>query len=107
MVASAFRAEDLADPKLVASAFRRKTSGHNCPWMMLDLPDPGFRIVDGVLDLAETSALLRTLEASELTRSRAGARHLMKHPAVARVASDPRLMEIARGFLGPSPAPYR
>ena len=56
--------------------------------MMPDVPDPGFRIVSGVLDLAETSALLRTLETSALTRSRAGARHLMKHPAVARVAKE-------------------
>ena len=44
--------------------------------------DLGFRIVGDALDPAETSHLLRTLEASPLARSRAGARHLMKHSAV-------------------------
>ena len=69
--------------------------------------DVGFRIVSGALRPAETSDLLRTLEASPLTRSRAGARHLMKHPAVTDVAHDPRLMAIASAFLGASAVPYR
>jgi len=69
--------------------------------------DGGFRIVNAVLALSEAADLLRTLEASPLTRSRAGARHLMKHPAVSDVANDPRLLEIARGFLGPSTVPFR
>ena len=69
--------------------------------------DDGFRIVSGVLDPAETSHLLRTLGASPLARSRAGARHLMKHPALSDVANDPRLLAIASGFLGPSAVPYR
>ena len=72
-----------------------------------DASDLGFRIVSGVLDRAETSALLRALEASPLTRSRAGARHLMKQPAVSDVANDPRLLAIASGFLGPSAVPFR
>ena len=53
-----------------------------------DSSDVGFRTVNGTLDPAETSHLLRTLEASPLTRSRAGARHLMEHPAVSDVAND-------------------
>jgi hypothetical protein len=73
-----------------------------------DTSDRGFQIVGGVLDPAETSQLLRTLEASPLTtRSRAGARHLMKHPAVSDVANDPRLSAIATGFLGSSTVPFR
>ncbi len=67
----------------------------------------GFRIVNAVLALSETADLLRVLEASQLTRSRAGARHLMKHPAVSDVANDPRLVLIARGFLGSSAVPFR
>jgi hypothetical protein len=59
----------------------------------------GFRIVHAVLALSETADLLRTLEASQLTRSRAGARHLMKHPAVSEVANDPRLLAIASAAL--------
>jgi phytanoyl-CoA dioxygenase PhyH len=72
-----------------------------------DSSDLGFRIVSGVLGPAEASDLLRTLETSPLTRSRAGARHLMKHAAVSGVANDSRLLAIASGFLGPCPVPYR
>lgn len=72
-----------------------------------DGSDVGFRIVNGTLDPGETSHLLRTLEASPLTRSRAGARHLMKQPAVSDVANDPRLLAIASGFLKPSAVPFR
>jgi len=74
---------------------------------LLDGSDLGFRIVSGALDPAETSHLLRTLEASQLTRSRAGARHLMKHPAASDVANDQRLLAIASGFLGPSAVSFR
>jgi ectoine hydroxylase-related dioxygenase (phytanoyl-CoA dioxygenase family) len=40
-------------------------------------------------------------------RSRAGARHLMRHPPVAAIASDPRLLGLAREWIGPSAIPYR
>lgn len=69
--------------------------------------DRGFRVVDRVLDLAETLDVVRKLEASSLTRSRAGARHLMKHPAVSVIANDPRLLAIASEFLRPVAVPYR
>jgi len=67
----------------------------------------GFGIVNAVLASTEIAELLRTLDASPLTRGRAGARHLMKHPAVSCVANGPRLLAIASGFLGPSVVPYR
>jgi hypothetical protein len=54
--------------------------------------DDGFQIVNAVLALSETADLLRTLESSPLTRSRAGARHLMKHATVSGVANDQRLL---------------
>jgi hypothetical protein len=82
----------------------------NAPSEMAVTPggnDVGFLIVNAVLALSETARLLRTLEASPLTRSRAGARHLMKHPAVSDAANDPRLLAIARGFLGPSAVSFR
>jgi ectoine hydroxylase-related dioxygenase (phytanoyl-CoA dioxygenase family) len=69
--------------------------------------DTGYRIVNGVFDQRETSDLLRSLESTPLTRSRAGARHLMGHPGVQRVACDPRLLTIASAFLGQAPIPYR
>jgi hypothetical protein len=51
--------------------------------------------------------LARTLETSNLDRSRAGARHLMGHPAVSAVAMDPRMLALARQFLGGSAIPYK
>jgi ectoine hydroxylase-related dioxygenase (phytanoyl-CoA dioxygenase family) len=70
-------------------------------------PDAGYRVVSDVLAHAETSNLLRSLERSSLTRSRAGARHLMGQPEIQRVAHDPRLQAIAGEFLGESAVPYR
>src|SRR5205814_6187075 len=40
-------------------------------------------------------------------RSRAGARHLMGQPAVAALASDSRLLGLARGLAGSGATPYR
>ena len=47
-----------------------------------------FAIVEAVLDSSEVAALIRTLETSKLERSRAGARHLMTHPAVSAAATE-------------------
>jgi hypothetical protein len=55
----------------------------------------GFAIVEAVLAGTEIAELARILETSDLDRSRAGARHLMNHPAVSAVAADPRMPAIA------------
>jgi hypothetical protein len=65
-----------------------------------DATAQGFAIIEAVLDGTEVAELARTLEMSDLDRSRAGARHLMNHPAVSAVAADPRLVAIAERFLG-------
>jgi ectoine hydroxylase-related dioxygenase (phytanoyl-CoA dioxygenase family) len=67
----------------------------------------GFTIVEGVLDRTEVAELARTLETSDLDRSRAGARHLMNHPAVSAVAADPRMVAIAVRFLADAAIPYK
>lgn len=72
-----------------------------------DIADAGYDIVESVFGLCEMSNLLRTLESSPLKRSPAGARHLMRHPAVSTVASDSRLLAIAGAFLRTNPIPYR
>lgn len=67
----------------------------------------GFAIVEAVLDRSEVAEFARILETSNLDRSHAGARHLMSHPAVSVVATDPRLLALARQFLGESAIPYK
>src|SRR5574338_451512 len=68
--------------------------------------DAGYQVVDGVLDRGEANELYRAIEGAA-ARSRAGARHLMSHPAVREVAHDPRLFSLAVSFLGPTAVPYR
>jgi ectoine hydroxylase-related dioxygenase (phytanoyl-CoA dioxygenase family) len=69
--------------------------------------DPGFAIVCDVLSAAEVDRLSATLKGSNLTRSRAGSRHLMSQSAVAVAARDRRLVAIASRMLGADAAPYR
>ena len=56
---------------------------------------------------AGCDALLKAVSAPEAVRSRAGARHLLSHPAIAELASASRLIGIAREFLGRSAVPFR
>ena len=67
----------------------------------------GFAVVEAVLDASEVATFARSLETSNLDRSRAGARHLMNHPAVSAVARDSRMIAIAKRFLGETAVPYR
>lgn len=56
----------------------------------------GFSIVPDVFRTEEVDEILRVLQ--QVTgRSRAGARHLLGHPAVAQLAHDPRLMRVLPG----------
>lgn len=67
----------------------------------------GFEVVPSVLARTEAPRIAEALSEETIDRSRAGARHLMHHPAVDCVARDPRLIAIARRFLGASPVPFR
>ena len=67
----------------------------------------GFSVMPGVLDATETASLAETLHQLPLERSRAGARHLMPHAIVADLARDPRMLAIARRFLGAVVVPFR
>ena len=71
-----------------------------------DATAQGFAIVEAVLARTEVAELARILETSDLDRSRAGARHLMNHPAVSAVAANPRMLAIAAQFLGETAIPY-
>ncbi len=67
----------------------------------------GCAIIPEVLTPKEVDALLEKLNRADLPRSRAGVRHAMRLPAVAAVAQDSRLMEIAQQVLGEEAFPFR
>ena len=55
----------------------------------------------------ECDDLLEALSVESVTRSRAGARHLMSVPVVAELAKDVRLTDLARVWLGSRAIPFR
>ncbi|MCM3869443.1 MAG: phytanoyl-CoA dioxygenase family protein [Pyrinomonadaceae bacterium] len=69
--------------------------------------EAGFWIEENVLAKNECVALIDALSHNEERRARAGARHLMSNPAVARVANDQRLLRIAQRALKGEAVPYR
>jgi len=69
--------------------------------------DAGFRIIPDVLGREDLDTIAAALEAPGISRSRAGARHVLRHPAVLRFAHDPRVIGIARDVLACDPVPFR
>ncbi len=69
--------------------------------------EQGFAILSKVVLPSETEALIADLQKSPLRRSKAGIRHALKHPAVAALATEPRLMQIAQHILGLGATPFR
>jgi hypothetical protein len=67
----------------------------------------GFQVFPSALDRGEVARIAEGFEDETIVRSRAGARHLMQHPVVDRLARDPRLVALACRFLGPSAIPFR
>src|SRR5579862_6340371 len=67
----------------------------------------GYQITDRVLSSPACDALLDALSSGPGSRSRAGRRHLMSHPAVASLSRRDELLAIARGWLGAGAVPYR
>lgn len=67
----------------------------------------GFAVIPGVLDHFEVDTLTADLNRAPLHRSRAGARHILGNPNVARLAEDQRLLKIARQVLGADARPFR
>ena len=77
--------------------------------IVTDLPPgaAGFEVVPDVVDRSDVVNIAEQLERGARERSRAGARHLMGHPAVDAIARDERLLSIARRFLPAGPIPFR
>lgn len=72
----------------------------------MSLETQGFEI-GRVFEEAQIDSLVASLEAAPLPRSRAGSRHAMRHPVIAELAHDARLMRIARAALGPEAIPFK
>ena len=67
----------------------------------------GYSIHQDVLTASECDELIVRLRADRLKYSRAGCRHLMANHAVAALASDRRLVDLAEAVLGSHAIPYR
>ena len=65
----------------------------------------GFWIVPNVLHVAETAALRSAVET--LPRGRAGARHVMTHPDVRKIASSRHLVSLAATLLRRPAMPFK
>jgi len=66
----------------------------------------GFAIIPGVFGAPELDNISRELETAPLKRSRAGIRHLLSVPAIATLARDSRLLNLATAALGCEPVPF-
>jgi ectoine hydroxylase-related dioxygenase (phytanoyl-CoA dioxygenase family) len=69
--------------------------------------DLGYSIREGTFSQGDMGCVGRALSAASVERTKAGARHVLKLPAVQELAADPRLMNIAREFVGAQPVPFR
>lgn len=69
--------------------------------------DEGFAIVPSVLDAHDLNSLMAELSDPNIHRSRAGVRHAMRFPSVRALATDERLLEMAREILGNGALPFK
>ncbi len=69
--------------------------------------EQGFAIIPAVLADRDTSKLEQAFTSADVPRRKAGVRHALKYSAVAEIAHDERLLEIARRVLGTGAVPFR
>lgn len=74
---------------------------------LTSIDQTGFAIIPAVLKKEEIETLLENLASLESQRTRAGIRHLLGRPAIAQIATDPRMLGIAQSILGPDAFPFR
>ncbi len=67
----------------------------------------GYSIQPDVFQRGEIASVIEALSDERLERTKAGARRALTVSAVQRLAADPRLLAIARPFVGPAPIPFR
>jgi ectoine hydroxylase-related dioxygenase (phytanoyl-CoA dioxygenase family) len=69
--------------------------------------DSGYLICDQIFARGEIESLGQELASANVERTKAGARHVLRVPAVRALSMDPRLMRIAGQCLGRPPIPFR
>ncbi len=69
--------------------------------------EEGFVVIQELLEPACADAVLAGLGCLKTRRGRAGVRHMLRNPAVATLARDPRLLDVARQVLGSEAFPFR
>jgi ectoine hydroxylase-related dioxygenase (phytanoyl-CoA dioxygenase family) len=67
----------------------------------------GFAIITEVLTHDEVARFVEDFAQLAIRRSRAGVRHVLGHPAVEKLAREPRLLGIAQAILGSEAFPFR
>jgi len=72
-----------------------------------DIAQCGFSILPDKFSQDETFQLIRDLENSALKRSKAGIRHALQHKAIRGLATEPKLLRVARDVLGREATPFR
>jgi ectoine hydroxylase-related dioxygenase (phytanoyl-CoA dioxygenase family) len=69
--------------------------------------DHGYSILHNVFAPEEMVEIKEELAGNALPRTKAGARHLLSVPVIRDLSADPRLIAIARAFVGPAAVPFR
>jgi hypothetical protein len=67
----------------------------------------GFEILSDAISSTEITSLCNSLKDFTQSHSRAGIRHAMRHPAIARLSNSTALMRIAERILGGTALPFR
>jgi hypothetical protein len=73
----------------------------------MNRPDLGFSIHERVFDGTTMREVLDALDRAELTRTRAGARHVLTVPVVRALASEQAMVQVAREYVGGAAFPFR
>jgi hypothetical protein len=69
--------------------------------------DQGFSITDPLFDREEMGRISQVLITADLSRTKAGARHVLRVPMVHAFANRPILVGLAAKFLGGTPIPFK
>jgi hypothetical protein len=77
------------------------------PITAMNESEPGYSITEKVFNRREMDEVCEALLAANVPRTRAGARRVLRVPAVRALANHRALLRLARSFVGGSPIPFR